>query len=163
MTTADVEGYAAVRREMLLNSPWSFASSPEGDVASSAEAVLAWFGEDDSEVVLVEDPDDASRIVSVVGLRRERKEKFRHRATIWGVYTTPEMRGRGFARLALSHAIGIARGWDGVDVLQLGVSSNAPAAKALYSSLGFVEWGLEPDYLRVGDVSYDEYHMNMRL
>ncbi|MEQ9206276.1 MAG: GNAT family protein [Phycisphaerales bacterium] len=163
MTRDDVEHYAAIRREMLQDSPWSFVSSPEDDVASSAEAVLAWFGEDDSEVVLVEDPDDASRIVSVVGVRRERKAKYRHRATIWGVYTTPRMRGRGLARLAMNRAMEIARSWDGVDVLQLGVSSNAPAAKGLYESMGFVEWGVEPDCVRVDGAAYDEHHMSMRL
>lgn len=163
MKREDIEAYAALRREMLLDSPWSFVSSPEDDIASSAEAVFAWFDEDDSEVVLVEDQDDASRIVSVVGVRRERKSKYRHRATIWGVYTTPHMRGRGLARLAMNHAIEIARSWDGVGVLQLGVSSNTPAAKKLYLSLGFAEWGVECDCVRVDGVSYDEHHMSMRI
>lgn len=40
MKKNDIGAYTALRREMLLDSPWSFASSPEDDVASSREAVL---------------------------------------------------------------------------------------------------------------------------
>lgn len=121
------------------------------------------FGESDSAVILIDHPQDGSRLASAVGVRRERKAKFEHRATIWGVYTIPEMRGRGYGRLAVERAIAVARGWDGVDVLQLGVSANAPSAHALYISLGFVEWGVEPDCVRVGGVSYNEHHLSMRL
>ena len=163
MTLKDIKPYTELRREMLHRCPWAFAASPDDDLASHPESVKVWFGEPEHEVIVIDHPEEPKRLATVVGVRRETKTKFRHRASIWGVYTTPDARGHGFGRMAMEAAIGLARSWRGVDILQLGVSGNAPEAMRLYLSLGFVEWGIEPDCVRVDGVSYDEHYLSLRL
>ena len=63
----------------------------------------------------------------------------------------------------MTAAIEVARRWEGVDYLDLGVSENAPAAQALYESLGFRAWGREPESLEVDGRRYDEIFMSLRL
>jgi ribosomal protein S18 acetylase RimI-like enzyme len=153
MTLGDIDAYTKLRREMLHDSPWAFSASPEDDLASHPEAVKLWFDEPEHEVVVLDHPNNPDRLASALGIKREVKLKFRHRASIWGVYTTPDARGNGFARMIMNRA----------DVLQLGVSGNAPAAMALYQSLGFEEWGIERDCVRVNGRSFDEHYLALRL
>lgn len=157
---ADAGVYAALRREMLLDSPWAFASSPGDDRAGDVEGVAAYLRGAENAIAGVF---DGGTIVSVAGVRREPKAKFRHRASIWGVYTVPGARGSGHGRRAMTLAVGTARAWAGVRVIGLSVSVGSQQALGLYESLGFVVWGREPDCLRLGEASYDELHMSLRL
>lgn len=49
----------------------------------------------------------------------------------------------------------------GVTTIQLACSENSTAAAALYRSLGFTQWGTEPDAIRIGGKSYNELHMSL--
>lgn len=159
----DAEAYSALRREMLLDSPWAFGASPEDDrpveavrrgLTEPCNSILAVIGENDGE---------AGRLLAAAGVRREEKRKRRHIAYIWGVYVTPSARGRGLGRLVVGAAIDTARGWEGVSAVQLAVSENAPAARRVYESLGFRRWGYEPDALRIDGRPFGEIHMHLPL
>ncbi|MCA9302982.1 MAG: GNAT family N-acetyltransferase [Phycisphaerales bacterium] len=162
LTASDIDAYRAIRLEMLNDSPWAFASSPEDDRAFVDGAMEELVADPEHKIVVVDHPDD-DRLACAVGVRRETKAKFRHRVSIWGVYTTPTARGKGLARMAMEHAIGIARSWEGVRYIGLAVSANAPAALALYESLGFVRWGHEPAATCIDGVEYDELYLSMKL
>ena len=71
----DAEAYAELRREALLESPLSFASSPADDLVSSPEAVREQLGRTPESVIL-----GAFRptLVGVVGLYRDRHIKSSH-------------------------------------------------------------------------------------
>ncbi|HVY60236.1 MAG TPA: GNAT family N-acetyltransferase, partial [Planctomycetota bacterium] len=89
--------------------------------------------------------------------------KFAHRAKVWGVFVEPARRGRGLGKAVMASAIELARGWPGVDYVDLGVSENAPAARRLYEALGFREWGREPESTEHDGRRYDEVFMTLRL
>lgn len=86
-----------------------------------------------------------------------------HRALIYSVYCDPVHRRKGYARAIMHAAIATARSWEGVDIICLAVSAKSADALALYESLGFERWGLEPDVVRVNGEAYDEIHMALRL
>lgn len=67
--------------------------------------------------------------------------KVRHKGLVVGVYPTPAHRGHGLAALRLGVTIG-----------------NEPALRS-YRALGFREYGIEADAIRVGDIGYDEAPM----
>ncbi|MGE0479187.1 MAG: N-acetyltransferase family protein [Phycisphaerae bacterium] len=185
LTPGDAAAYVVIRREMLADSPWSFISSPEHDrgcdvagmaasLAGPDYAVVGAFAaeryEQSSEADARDNaPFDArstthgARLVAVAGVYRERAAKRRHIAWLWGVYTTPAMRGRGLARAVLLEILATARSWPGLAAVYLGVSENAPAARKLYDALGFQPWGAEPDAIRIDDRSFAETHMRLEL
>jgi RimJ/RimL family protein N-acetyltransferase len=103
------------------------------------------------------------RLAAAAGIFRQEKEKFVHRARLWGVFVEPAYRGRGIGRIVVAAAIDLARTWEGVDHLDLGVSENSPGAIRLYESLGFRQWGREPETLQHNGRRYDEIYMSLRL
>lgn len=163
LTPADSHAYFALRQAALVDSPWAFTGSPSDDIASDPEAVASLLAQKEQSILAIDDDADPARLVASAGVMRQQRLKTRHRALIWGVYCDPSVRGRGCGRAVVQAAIETARSWPGVEIVTLSVSANATAAKSLYESLGFTLWGTEPDAIRVGGRSYDEFHMTLRL
>ena len=155
----DAPEYAELRRAMLMDTPWAFASAPEDGI--SIELIAGRLGEPFN--VIVGAFDGHGRLVGSCGLVRERKVKMNHRAMIWGMYVQPAFRGQGMGERLLREAIGVARGWSGVTVVTISVGARSEAARRLYERVGFVAWGLEPCVLRWDEVMYDEIHLQLRL
>ena len=156
----DAEAYLALRREMLVEAPLAFASSPGDDLFSSLEATRERLGRAPDEVIFgAFDPE----LIGAVGLFRDRHVKAAHRTHLWGMYVAPDHRRRGAAAALLSALLSHARELPGVGYVQLSVSSEATAARALYERFGFRGWGTEPDALRHDGRSVDEDHMILRL
>jgi ribosomal protein S18 acetylase RimI-like enzyme len=86
-----------------------------------------------------------------------------HKAHLWGLYVKPAHRSSGIGRALVRAAIDFARSLDGVSHVHLAVSERASNAVALYQSLGFVVWGVEPAALRVGSQDISEQHMVLSL
>jgi ribosomal protein S18 acetylase RimI-like enzyme len=63
-------------------------------------------------------------------------------------FVAPFARGQGLARLMMLRMEDRARA-QGVRVLNLDVRETQEAAIALYESLGYVRWGIHPEYARV--------------
>jgi ribosomal protein S18 acetylase RimI-like enzyme len=165
---ADAARYARLRLRMLTEAPWAFSASPDDDVALDVARVADLLADEHNAIFAVADPaGDASssevELVAAAGVRRMKGAKFSHRAQLWGVFVEPAHRGRGLGRQVVEAAIGLARSWNGVDYVDLGVSENAPEALRLYESLGFRAWGREPETTSWGMRRFDEIYMTLRL
>jgi RimJ/RimL family protein N-acetyltransferase len=156
----DAEDYAALRREMLLDAPLSFAASPEDDVAGSVEAVRDQIRRAPETVIAGA---FRPRLVGAVGLYRDRHVKAAHKAHVWGMYVKPAWRRQGLAAALLEAVLAHARSLPGIGQVHIGVSSTAPDARRLYERFGFRAWGEEPEALRHGGASAAEAHMILRL
>jgi len=159
----DAVAYASLRTAMLIDVPRAFASTPGEARGEEAASVLEYLSDPHRAIAVVDHPDTPGSLAAAAGITRMTHRKLRHRAEIWGVYCLPEMRGRGLGRTVMVRAIEQARAWDGIEVISLSVSARSPEAIALYESLGFVRWGLEPDALRIDGESFDEVHLSLRL
>ena len=154
----DIPALQALRREALATAPWAFAASPEDDLALSREILdhlqptSVMFG------ALV-----GPELVGMVGVYRESKRKYRHRAQIWGMYVTPSARRGGLGAALLEAALERCRSWNGVSQVRLCVSARAEAAKRLYERHGFETWAREPEALLVEGELLAEIHMMKRL
>ncbi len=161
LTAEDARAYAALRREMLVDTPWAFLRSIDDDFAVVESEIAAKLRENENDIAAAFDDADPTRLLASAGVVRLDPKKTRHRALIWGVYVTPSARGRGLGRAVMNLAIDTARTWRGVECIWLSVSDRTPAARALYGSLGFVTWGTEPDAIRIGGESAAEHHMHL--
>jgi RimJ/RimL family protein N-acetyltransferase len=163
LAPADAERYAPFRMRMLRDSPWAFASSPEEDLAREPARVAEMLEGEQYAIVAIDAPDGSGELAASAAIYRQTSAKAAHRAGVWGVFVDPAWRGRGLGRAVMVAALDLARGWEGVDWVDLGVSENAPAAQALYESLGFRGWGREPESLQCDGRRYDEIFMTLRL
>jgi ribosomal protein S18 acetylase RimI-like enzyme len=162
LTTADTASFWQLRLEMLERDPFAYGS----DAATHSNISMA----DQAERIrLLPDGDviigaflDAELVGSAV-LRRETSLKMRHKANVFSVYVTASARGQGLARMMMLEVIARARSLPDVVQLGIGVMTTQVAARNLYTSLGFVEWGLEPRAICVDGVFADEAYMVLNL
>ncbi|HRJ77507.1 GNAT family N-acetyltransferase [bacterium] len=160
LSTADAHAYNELRCEMLRAHPDAFGDSLEEHLARGfAEVQRRLEGKEDSQVfgAFLD-----GHLVGAAGFFRESHNKARHVATIWGVYTRPQVRGQGVSAALIKLALEALRGL-GVDLVQLDVGSHNVPARRVYEQLGFVKTGLWPRALRVNGVDYDEDHMVLDL
>ncbi len=150
-----LEAYAAhpdaftstvVERKKRSPAWWEARLSDEPD---AAKFVLGAFEED--------------TLIGAVGLSFERREKARHKATLFGMYVRPPWRGRGIGRRLVSAALTHASERPGVTVIQLTVTEGNAHALALYESCGFVRFGVEPMALAVGSEYRAKVYMWRRI
>jgi RimJ/RimL family protein N-acetyltransferase len=101
-------------------------------------------------------------LIGTAILRRENREKIRHKASIFGMYVLPRYRGKGAARALLEASLARAAEL-GVRQVNLGVNVEQQAALRLYESCGFQRYGLERDAFNVDGRFYDVAYMVYRL
>lgn len=83
-------------------------------------------------------------LVAVVAIEYSAKPKTKHKALVVGMYVMPDWRKQGIARALMQTAIGHALARGGITIIQLEVTQGNGAANALYESLGFQAFGVEP-------------------
>lgn len=164
----DADRYIAIRRMMLAEAPWAFDAAPDDDRALDPLYVAGAVSEPENTILAIEEPARPTspverRLAAVAGITRQRSPKFKHRARLWGVYVHPDFRARGFGRRVVEAAIEEAREWKGVDYIDLSVSERSPEAWNLYASLGFIQWGREPETVKLDEATFDEIYMTLRL
>ena len=102
-------------------------------------------------------------LVGMATLYTEDGRKERHRAEIVSVYVAPEARQRGVARRLLQEVIARAPAVPHVEQIRLSTVTVNDGARALYRSLGFVPYGIEPRAVKDGNRYYDEEWMMLML
>lgn len=164
LALADAPAFVALRREMLADAPWAFAASPEDDQALNAADIGSRLaGGDAAGYAILGAFDDGGSLTASAGLMRNPRLKMAHRAHIWGVYVSPLWRGGGTGRAVMHATIETARSWKGVTAVGLSAGKRSTAAVALYLSLGFRVWGVEPECMLIGGETQDELHMTLDL
>lgn len=159
LTPAD----AAVYRELMLEAydahPDAFTSS----VVERAALPLSWWearlSAGSSAKELVWGSLDSGRLVGVAGLSLNSREKLTHKATLFGMYVQPPMRGGGRGDALVGAVIDHARSREDLEVVQLTVTAGNAAALALYVRHGFLEFGVEPYAVRVSERFVSKIHM----
>jgi ribosomal protein S18 acetylase RimI-like enzyme len=148
----DWETWKAFRLEALQNNPESFSSSYEDEVTWPDSMFQDSLTKNHIFGVFVHDV-----LVAGGGFYALTASKTKHRGVVWGVYTQPAYRGKGYARLLLKEIIADAK--KHVSQLHLScITTNAPAI-TLYKQLGFRIYAQEPKSLKVGDQFFDDYLM----
>jgi ribosomal protein S18 acetylase RimI-like enzyme len=159
--------HAAAYRDLMLD---AYARHPDAFTSSVAERAalpLAWWGarlstaDDAPEAVWA--ALDGDTLQGVAGLSFERREKVRHKATLFGMYVRPACRGRGLGEQLLQAVLAAARARDDLQVVQLTVTQGNTPAVTLYESAGFVTYGCEPLAVRVGEGFVSKLHMACSL
>lgn len=154
---ADASAYQALRLLGLKDAPTAFASSHEEERAYSAETVAARLAPEGLGATFGAHVDGA--LVAVATLLGPTKHKLAHRGELVAVYAAAAARGRGLGRAVCLAALHHARETLGLTHVVLGVNRRNDAARALYRSLGFTVYGLEPGFLVVNGEPQDELLM----
>jgi ribosomal protein S18 acetylase RimI-like enzyme len=98
-----------------------------------------------------------AQIVGIAGFLGHEGANEAHKGYLWGMYVRSDERNAGVGRKLAEAVIAYAR--EHVEILQLEVVSENKAARRLYASLGFVEYGIERKALKQGGRYSDEVLM----
>src|ERR1700687_4028843 len=126
----DAPALVALRREALDTDPLGFGASTADDRGLAVEFVRSALADEDEQAVFGHF--DGATLTGMVGVIRASTVKRRHRALIWGMYVTPQVRTQGVGRMLLDAAIAHARAWPEILQVHLSVSDSAVAARRLY-------------------------------
>ena len=157
LTVADWAEYKKFRIFSLQESPQSFESSVNDEISLTDDMWKSRVSNTSSAFVLGAFMD--SKLVGAAGFIREKKEKVIHKSVIWGVFVDSACRGKGVASKLLDFIMSEAKSTNGLDNINLTVSSENTIAIGLYQKLGFKQYGFEIDTMRINGVSYDEILM----
>jgi ribosomal protein S18 acetylase RimI-like enzyme len=158
-TQEDAKEYWELRLRALKECPESFSASYEEEkdkpLSSIAQRLKESYELTDSESILG-CFDEEHRLIGMVGLFRERREKLRHKATINAMYVMPEARLQGAGKALVMEAISRAKKMKGLEQVNLGVVVTNMEARRLYNSCGFEVYGVEKNALKLSDKYLDE-------
>lgn len=152
--------HALAYRELMLEAydrhPQAFTSS----VRERAVMPLSWWeARLTSKLDVVLGAFEGGTLAGIVGLALEPREKARHKATLFGMYVSADFRQHGLGHELVQAVIAEARNRPALQLLQLTVTAGNDAAFNLYQRCGFIQFGLEPLAVRVGEDYFDKIHM----
>jgi RimJ/RimL family protein N-acetyltransferase len=163
LTVADAEAFWNLRLCAFIESPDSFNTSPDEWRAyplSEVERMLSGETASPSDIVLgAFEPG----LCGHVGLRRELRRKRAHRATLWGLYVGPEMRGRGIGRRLLQALLDHARSQPDLIIVELTVMTDNQHALRIYRRLGFERYGYQRRAAKADSGYLDEERLMLEL
>lgn len=102
-----------------------------------------------------------AQLIGCVGFYILNSVKTQHRGVLWGMYVTPEHRGKNIADGLLDAVICYAK--SSIEQLNLKCVTDNHSAVKLYQKHGFKIYGTEPRALKVDNKYYDEYLMVLEL
>lgn len=152
----DAAAFHALRLEGFRRFPRQFRYAPEDEDGLAPGDVERRLAEHFVAGGFVE-----GALAGIAGFSPFAGARLRHKGLLWGMYVRPEAQGAGLGgalvRAVLHHAGGR------VHTVQLTVMDDNPRARRLYERHGFVEYGREPDAVRVNGEALDEILMIKRL
>jgi ribosomal protein S18 acetylase RimI-like enzyme len=156
------EAYFHLRLEALQTNPEAFGASYEETIARKNPVEYTASRLDQRENytygAFIE-----GNLVGMLILVPEVSEKMKHKASIFGMYVTPEFRSNGIARALMEKAILKARELKELEQINLTVVTTNYSAKGLYSLLGFISFGVEKRALKYRGEYFDEEYMVLFL
>jgi len=151
----DVEVYWKLRLEALRMNPEAFGASYEESVHTPISEVRNRI-KNESDNYIVGAFKEENQIVGMIGFRREQGIKIKHKGMIWGVYVSPEYRGKGIAKELLEEVINRGNRLEDLKQINLCVVALNRVAIELYKKLGFETYGIEKNALEYKGQGYDE-------
>ena len=152
----DTERFRAIRLESLRTEPESFGS----DFASENRQPPEWF----AERLASNDVFGAfhgEELLGIATFATERAVQKAHKGMLWGVFVRQKARSAGVGRALVEAVLAHARGR--VEQINLAVERGNLHARRLYTSLGFIEYGLEKNALKLGERYFDDVLMAKAL
>ena len=143
----DAQEFQRLRLFALQNNSTSFGSSFEEEVKKSLEQFEVFIDPTSERVFWGAFEDDT--LIGMVGLGREDGVKTEHKGFIRSMFVDPSARKLGVASELLKTAISYSEAQMKLEQLTLVVNSTNIEAINLYKKFRFVEYGTEPNALKI--------------
>jgi ribosomal protein S18 acetylase RimI-like enzyme len=157
----DAAAWWAIRLEALRLEPYAFGKAVEEHLATPVVTIATRFRDAPREDVHL-GAFEGNTLVGTATFIRDKEVKARHKGHIYGVYVTSSHRGKGVGRALIVRILETVKLDPTLEQILLAVATRQVAARAMYRSLGFESFGIEPNALKIGSEYVDEDHMILR-
>ena len=152
----DLKQFWDLRFSALMESSDAFGATYEEEINKPIDLLetsfINYIAPNDEDFVLGAF-DDNNLLIGMIGFRREKRIKLKHKANLWGMYVIKEYREKGIGKQLISQFISKGSSLEGLEQIVLAVVSNNIKAKKLYESFGFITYGIEEKAMK-GDNRY---------
>ena len=157
----DAKEFQRLRLFALQNNSTSFGSSFEEEVKKSLEQFEAFIDPKSERVFWGAFEND--KLIGMVGLGCEDGVKTEHKGFIRSMFVDPSARKLGVASELLKTAINFSEAQMKLEQLTLAVNSTNIEAINLYKKFRFIEYGVEPNALKIEGRYFAEMLMYRRI
>lgn len=155
----DFEEWNKVRSLGLDVAPFAFGRSNEDELPTRERLFKNNINRTDRFILgLFSD----EQLIGISGFFRHEPIKAFHKGTVWSVFVNPDFQGKGHGRKLMDETLKDAWKMESLETILIGVSSDNPTAINLYRSLGFIDYGREPNCLKHEGKYVDEILMVMQ-
>lgn len=155
----DAEAFSALRREVTRVNPVPMGLTYEEELTRTVDSFKAQLSFSHPNAMFGSFVEGELVATAAVGYTSKFPSS-RHKMVMWGVFTSPRYRRRGLSRQLVEAAIQHAFS-NGVQRINLQVYVPNEPAITLYRSLGFVEYGVEPEAVYINGQYHDGVHMTL--
>ncbi len=163
LTAADVLAYRALMLEAYEQAPDAFTTTAAEREAEPESWWVKRIGSADDLATSFGAWKDDGSLIGTVALQYAAKPKTRHSALVLGMYVQPQERGKAVGLALLKAAIAAASARPEILSLNLTLTEGNTPALRLYRSVGFVEWGTQPQAIRTHSGLQGKVHMSLAL
>jgi RimJ/RimL family protein N-acetyltransferase len=150
---------SAAERSALPLSWWEKRLAFSG----SSEIIFGAFKSASGDDLVSANQTTKTELVGVAGLSLELREKTQHKATLIGMYISPEARGQKVGQQLVNAVLDHAKQISNLRIVQLTVTVGNLSAQTLYEQCGFETFGIEPFAVLWQGQFYSKRHMTIDL
>jgi ribosomal protein S18 acetylase RimI-like enzyme len=162
LAEADAAAWWEIRREALEREPQAFGQALEEHLKISIETIVGRFRATSADYFALGAFEDET-LIGIVTFARAMGLKERHKGHIYGVYVRAAQRGKGVGRALIAEVLERVRKDSSLEQILLTVATGQEAARKLYQSFGFENYGTEPQSLKIGSTYVDEDYKILRI
>ena len=155
----DAEAFALLRLEVTKENPVSMGLTYDEELTRTLDSFRAQLSFTQPNVMFGSFVEGELVATAAVGYTIKFPSS-RHKMLMWGVFTSPRYRRRGLSRQVVEAAIQHAFD-NGVSRVNLQAYVPNDAAISLYRSIGFVQYGAEPEAVHINGQYHDGVYMTL--
>jgi RimJ/RimL family protein N-acetyltransferase len=163
LTEPDLPAYKALRDASLQSAPDAFTSDYASSKDTPASAYASRLGDAATGRFVLGAFNDAGILVGAIALERETRLHTQHRANVVGMMVSNYAQKQGIATQLVAQCVHMAMTLTNIEQLTLTVTASNRHVVRLYKRAGFVDYGLHPKAIKIGDAYYDKMAMCLEL
>lgn len=152
---SDLDKYHKIRLKCLQDHPDSFGTTYEEEIKKEKFKFDEYITQNDSQSFLM-GAFKANNCIGICGFIREQGKRTYHRGHLVQIYVLKEYQGKGIGKELISQTIKEAFDKLNVEQILLGVITDNNQATTVYEKLGFKEYGLIKEFLKLENKYLDK-------
>ena len=152
--------YREIRLACLKNYPENFGSNYEDEMVKEKLFFQGHIEQSDADNFVI-GANNNGKIIGISGFNRYENIKTKHRGRIIQVYVDPEYQGQNIGSNIIRSTINEAFKISGIEQIEIDVLTTNKKAENVYKKIGFEEYGLQKNFLKIGNTYY--HHKMMMI